>query len=142
MERNIFELATRQHLRFPSVKGQLSVEDLWDLPLTGKNPQVLDLDTVAKTVHAELKASAEESFVTVRANPRQTALELAMEVVKAIIEFKLAARTAANQKEVKRAERERLQKVLETKDEEALKTLSADEVRARLRTLDAELEAQ
>jgi hypothetical protein len=50
---NIFEQATRRAIRFESAKGDLSVEQLWDLPLQSRNQ--FDLDTVAKTVNRQLK---------------------------------------------------------------------------------------
>ena len=34
---NIFEQAARQAFRFESPKGFLTVEDLWNLPLTQRN---------------------------------------------------------------------------------------------------------
>lgn len=34
---SIFEQASRQKLRFETSAGKLSIEDLWDLPLTSNN---------------------------------------------------------------------------------------------------------
>ena len=51
---NIFEQASRLKLTFSTNKGQLSVEHLWDLSLDS-------LDTLAKGVNRELKASEEEA---------------------------------------------------------------------------------
>lgn len=69
---NIFELATRQKLRFASAKGDLTTEQLWDLPLLISSPTrdvKVDLDTLARSINHELKAQAEESFVSTKANP-------------------------------------------------------------------------
>ena len=84
---NLFLQATREKFRFESPKGDLSVEQLWDLPLTSRTG--FDLDTVAKAVNADLKASNEESFVNVNNNPAVSRLQAKLEVVKAIIEVKL-----------------------------------------------------
>ena len=70
---NLFLQATREKFRFESPKGDLSVEQLWDLPLTSRTG--FDLDTVAKTVNADLKASNEESFVNVNNNPAVSRLQ-------------------------------------------------------------------
>lgn len=135
MELNIFELASKRKLRFPSIKGDLTTEQLWDLSLTSKSG--LDLDAVAKTVNAELKATAEESFVAVSTNPRKAELELKLEIVKHIIAIKMQAATDAQAAERKRAEHARLTQILGQKEDAALEALSADEIRARLAALNA-----
>ena len=52
---NLIESATRSKMRFP-FKGMISVEDLWDLSLT-------NLDSVFKTLNAEVKKFEEESLL-------------------------------------------------------------------------------
>ena len=64
---NLFEIATRKKLRFPSLKGELSAEQLWDLPLSSRVG--LDLDNIAKAVNKDLKAEEEDSFVKTSTNP-------------------------------------------------------------------------
>lgn len=90
---NEYEIALRQKLRFASNQGLLSVEDLWDLPLTSTTNRA-NLDDVAKKLHHEIRNSAETvSFVTdtVTANPK---LETMFTIVKHIIEVKLSERKA------------------------------------------------
>ncbi|MFW9602789.1 MAG: hypothetical protein ACMV1B_10780, partial [Prevotella sp.] len=58
---NLFEIATREKFRFASIKGELSVEQLWDVSLTSKTG--FDLDTIARTVNQESKETDTESFV-------------------------------------------------------------------------------
>ena len=48
---NIFEVATRNKYRFP-YRGQISVEDMWDLPVT-------ELDKIFKTLNKQVKTSQE-----------------------------------------------------------------------------------
>ena len=52
---NMFEKAVKGKYRFP-YKGQIAVEDLYDLPLGS-------LDTVFKTLNAEVKKTDEESLL-------------------------------------------------------------------------------
>lgn len=53
---NLFEMATRNKMRFPSTKGELSVEDLWDL-------SDKDLDVVYKNLKDQEVKSSEESLL-------------------------------------------------------------------------------
>ena len=131
---NLFLQATREKFRFESSKGDLSVEQLWGLPLTSRTG--FDLDTVAKAVNANLKSSNEESFVNVSNNPTVSRLQAQLEVVKAIIEVKLAQADAAKKRAEKFAERQRLMEVLHSKKDQELQGLSVEEIERRLSQLD------
>ena len=131
---NLFLQATREKFRFESSKGDLSVEQLWDLPLTSRTG--FDLDTVAKAVNANLKSSNEESFVNVSNNPAVSRLQAQLEVVKAIIEVKLVQAEAAKKRAEKTAERQRLMEVLHSKKDQELQGLSVEEIERRLSQLD------
>ena len=131
---NLFLQATREKFRFESNKGDLSVEQLWDLPLTSRTG--FDLDTVAKTVNADLKASNEESFVNVNNNPAVSRLQAKLEIVKAIIEVKLAQAEATKKRAEKAAERQRLMEVLHSKKDQELQGLSVEEIERRLSQLE------
>ena len=82
---NLFEIASRKAYRFASLKGELTVEQLWQLPLTSRGGT--DLDTLAKGIFKDLKATEEESFVSVNTNPRRGDLENKLEIIKHIIKF-------------------------------------------------------
>ena len=131
---NLFLQATREKFRFESSKGDLSVEQLWDLPLTSRTG--FDLDTVAKAVNANLKSSNEESFVNVSNNPAVSRLQAQLEVVKAINEVKLVQAEAAKKRAEKAAERQRLMEVLHSKKDQELQGLSVEEIERRLSQLD------
>lgn len=131
---NLFLQATREKFRFESPKGDLSVEQLWDLPLTSRTG--FDLDTIAKTVNADLKASNEESFVNVNNNPAVSRLQAKLEVVKAIIEVKLTQAEATKKRAEKIAERQRLMEVLHSKKDQELQGLSVEEIERRLSQLE------
>ena len=130
---NIFEQATRRAIRFESAKGDLSVEQLWDLPLQSRNQ--FDLDTVAKTVNRQLNAVTEESFVSVRENPAKETLSLKLEIVKHIISVKLQEAEEARNRANKASEKEKLLRLLDEKQNEALRALTPEELQERLKAL-------
>ena len=131
---NLFMQATREKFRFQSNKGDLSVEQLWDMPLTSRTG--FDLDTVAKAVNSDLKGANEESFVNTTNNPAVSRLQNKLEVVKAIIEIKLVEAEAAKKRAEKAAERQRLMEVLHSKKDQELQGLSVEEIERRLSQLD------
>ena len=130
---NIFEQAARRAIRFESAKGDLSVEQLWDLPLQSRNQ--FDLDTVAKTVNRQLNAVTEESFVSVRENPAKETLSLKLELVKHIISVKLQEAEEARNRANKASEKEKLLRLLDEKQNEALRALTPEEIQERLKAL-------
>lgn len=129
---NLFENAARGKYRFPSIKGEITVEQLFDLPLQSRSG--FDLDSVAKAMNAELKATVEESFVQM-INPRKTELDEKFELVKHVIKTRLdenAARAAAanRQQEIRKFE-----ELLERKKDQALDGLSPEEIETKLAAL-------
>ncbi len=133
----IFERASRAKIRYPSSAGDLTTEQLWDLPLSHMRSTGVDLDKIARQVNGELKSIAEGSFVSLTPDPRQTELELKLDVLKHVIASKLAARTAA-ETAMANAERKRvLLSVLAAKEESQLAGMSREEIKAEIAKLDA-----
>lgn len=130
---NIFEQASRIDLRFPSNKGLLSVSQLWDMPLQAKTN--FDLDTVAKAVNAGLKAQAEESFVSTKLNPDKDILVLQLDILKHIIAVKQAEAAERQDAAAKAAQKQRLLAILADKQDESLKSLSMEDIKAELAKL-------
>ncbi|GGN76470.1 hypothetical protein GCM10010112_48610 [Actinoplanes lobatus] len=129
----IFEKATREKFRYPSTKGLLTTEQLWELPLTAKSG--FSLDDVAKAVNAELKAVDTESFVATETNPAKAALEAKLEVVKHVIAIRLAEEQAAKAAAAKKLEKEKLLAVLGRKQDAVLENLTEAELLARINNL-------
>ncbi|URC22609.1 hypothetical protein KASHIRA_00150 [Serratia phage vB_SmaM-Kashira] len=127
---NLFELAARRKFRFESPRGLLTVEDLFELPLTGK----LSLNTVAQLVNRDVKALTEESFVdtpTIQASLATDKLELVKRVIairKEEGEQQDRARNAAAQKQI-------LLAALERKDQQDINELTREELLAKLKDL-------
>ncbi len=122
---NIFEEATRKQLRFSSPRGELTVEQLWVLPLTGKTA---DLDSVARTIDTELRSLSEQSFVSTAVDPRKPILELKLEIVKHIIAVKLREAEEAKTYAMKKQRRQEILEILAAKKTERLITLSEEEL--------------
>lgn len=130
---NIFERAARTKLRFASAVGNLNTEQLWDLPLTTKGNRV-SLDNLAKSVNRDLKEVEEESFVETPSKS-DSEMRLRLDILKYIIADKLARKEAADKRAEKAAEKDKLLRLLERKQEAALEELSAEELEARLAAL-------
>lgn len=133
-DRNIFEYATRMKLRFTSARGELTTEQLWELPLRSRDG--FDLDNIAKAVNKILKSEAEESFVrTDRRTEAQEKAEVALQVIKHIIAVKLAEEDSAKKRAANKVEKELLLKILAEKQAGELSALSAEEIKRRLDNL-------
>ena len=129
---DIFEVAARNKFRFPSNRGELTVENLFDLPLQSKSG--FDLDSVAKAINSELKQTAEESFVET-ASPLNTELAQKLDIVVYVIKAKQAANAERLAAVNRKAEIEKLQNLLSRKEDAAIEALSADEIKARIAAL-------
>lgn len=128
---NIFEKASRMKLRFSTSIGSLSVEDLWDLPLLSASSNPC-LDDIARSIYKRLKDDTENiSFVR---PPKEENNEdvLAFDIVRHIIESKIAEREAAEQKQLKAAKKQRILAIMAEKEDESLKGASLDELKAML----------
>lgn len=130
---NNFKAAAQQKVRFPSVRGFLVAEQLFDLPLTSKNG--FDLDTVAKDVNKLLKEQAEESFVSTSPDPQAAVYQMMLDIVKEIIADKLAEVAATRTSNANAAERQRLLALLDEKKHDELRGLSKEEIQERIKAL-------
>lgn len=131
---NLFEVASRKAYRYQSIRGDLTTEQLWELPLTSRGG--FDLDSVAKAVNAELKSVTEESFVATRVNPRKGDLETKLDVLKHIIAVKIAEAEAVTARVAKQEKRAKILDALAAKENEELTQASKDDLLKQLAELD------
>ncbi|HET9893196.1 MAG TPA: hypothetical protein VFQ42_22150 [Mycobacterium sp.] len=131
---NIFEYATRNKLRFASHRGELSVEQLWDVPLRSRDD--FNLNTIARLANIALKAISEENFVETAKTPEHARREAALDVVKYIIDAKIAEEKAAAARAEKKLEKEKLLKILAEKQDGKLSELSEKELQKRIAALE------
>jgi hypothetical protein len=130
---SIFEKATRQKLRFETQQGTLSVEDLWGLPLTSQTNKA-NLDQIARELFQKLKSGQDVSFVDT-AKKTDATTQLKFDVVKYIIDVRLAENEAKNQASAKAEQRERLQEIIARKQDAALEGASLEDLQAQLAAL-------
>lgn len=137
---NIFEYAARNRLRFATGRGQLTVEDLWDMPLQN-NPNNFSLDDLAKGLFLELKKRETPSFVNKpQQGTEQTRLEISLEIVKHVIAVRLAEAEAKQSRASTLDTIAQLNMLIQRKQAEKLESLSEDELKARLEALHASIE--
>lgn len=124
---NMFEKATKLKLRFASSVGSITTEDLWDISL----PQ---LDEIAKSLRSAVKESGDESFIE-KPTPKNTTLELRFDIVKHVIEVRLASKEAAGKRADTIAQKQKLLAILADKQDEDLKGKSAEEIQKLIEEL-------
>ncbi len=128
----LFIMASRAKFRFATAAGQLSAEDLWDLPLTGRG---VNLDNIARALNKELKeADGDVSFVK-PAVKASVELQAKFDVVKHVIDVKMAERDARANAEEKAATKQKLLAKLAEKQDKALDSLSEEQIKAMIDAL-------
>lgn len=129
----LFILAARSKFRFVSPVGQqISAEDLWDLPLSGKGA---NLDDIAKSLYKQLKeADGEVSFVK-PAVKATTEIQAKFDIVKYVIEVKMEERDARNAAELKAATKQKISGLIAQKQDQDLAGKSVEELTALLQSL-------
>jgi hypothetical protein len=125
----MFELATKVKLRF-SYRGEVSVEDLWDLPLT-------ELNAIAKKTNAEIKTlEGEEDFISgVQVSKPLEFAKLRLDILKHIITVKLDERDERAKAKEKVAQKAKILELINRKQDEALQGKSLDELNLMLDSL-------
>lgn len=134
METNeLFIKASRKNWRYPSVRGDLNTEQLWDLPLLAKNN--FDLNTVAKNLNHAVKDLGEENFVEVRATSDRSDAEGRLNLVKYVISVR-QEEAKALQKRVENAEKRRkILDALAQRENEELTSASKEDLLKQLEEL-------
>lgn len=128
--------ALEQKWRFPSQRGPLTIEDLFDLPLTKNNG--LNLDAVAIDINNQLQGKQGSiSFVesTVEKTIEIERLETMLEIVKTIIKQRQDEIQAKLHDAEISSKRKQLQELIDQKQGEALASLPLEELKQQLAEL-------
>jgi hypothetical protein len=119
----MFIKASRKKMRFP-YKGQATVEDLWDLPVT-------ELDKIYKVLNAEVKRAKEESLLESKSEEDEK-LAVRIGIIKYIVEVKLEEKKAAELARERKEQKQKIMQILANKQDEALKEKSVEELEKML----------
>ncbi len=130
---SLFKQAAKQHLRFDTIKGQYTAEDLWHIPLTSHDH--FNLDHIALELNAEFnKASNQASFVTKKTGT-DPIIELKFNIVKFIIDEKLEDQHIAEQRELTKQKRKQILAIINSKKDAKLQDTSIKKLEAMLEEL-------
>lgn len=129
MSASTFETATRRKLRFQTTRGNLTVEDLWDVPLTV-------LDEAYKGLSRQIREAEDDSLLAKRDSGVEEAT-LKRDLVKHVVEVRQAEATEKRSREARRAQAARVRELIAQKQDEALSGKSTEELAALLAELEA-----
>lgn len=132
---NLFEIASRNKLRVTTTKGDLTVEQLWDLPLKSANG--LSLDSIAIALNKQLESKA-TSFVDEVQAPESSNTKVLFDIVLYIISVRKAEAKQAQEQAAKQSQLKFLKGLRDRKRLESFESLSEEEINKQI----AELENQ
>ena len=130
---DIFKQATKLKLRFSSVRGDLTIEDLWDLPLTSKSN--LSLDGVGKPIQKALRESDEDSLVAVPTTSKNELNSLRLAIIKEIISVKQEENLIKQNQAAIESQKALLKQALASKKVDEINSLSVEEIEKRLASM-------
>ena len=122
---NLFKEALVQKLRFKTIRGNISTEELYDIPLTSKNG--FSLNDIAKDIYLELKQEVEIDFVG-GTTPENSEGNLKLEILKEIIKDKKEAIERKEQEASSKTHNQFIDALIAEKKNESLKSMSIEEL--------------
>ena len=129
----MFETLTRNKVRFTTPRGMISIEDVWDLPLTSTIG--VSLDDIAKDLHETL---GESTFTLAKSTKKDEETQLKFDAVKFIFEVKTEEAKARRKATENKNERGKLVDALAAKEVEELAGKSSKELKKAIKALDAD----
>lgn len=126
MEKNLFEIATRNRYRF-NYKGVMTVEDLWSL-------RVEDLDAIFKMLNRQKKTADEDSLLAAKSAEDQD-LANKIDIVRYIVSVKLAEAADRVSAAEKKAQRDKILEIVAKKKDKALEDMGIEDLMKKLEEL-------
>jgi len=123
----MFEKAARKKLRFTTSVGRVSVEDLFDMKLE-------TLDDLYMSLAKQIQGNGIESLIKKQTKTNEM-LQLSFDIVKHIIEVRLAENEASSLALANKAQRNIILGLIAEKKNESLKQSSIEELEAQLAKL-------
>ncbi len=125
---DIFFNAVKNKYRFPSKRGNLTTEQLFDLNMES-------LDEIYSELSARLEAMPKKSLLAPRSDESDE-LKEKVAVIEAVFAYKMALREKARKAEENRLQKQKLLALLEKKKDAALEGMSEEEILRKLAELD------
>lgn len=126
MEKNLFEIATRNRYRF-NYKGVMTVEDLWSL-------RVEDLDAIFKMLNRQKKTADEDSLLATKSAEDQD-LANKIDIVRYIVSVKLAEAAERVSAAEKKGQRDKIMEIVAKKKDKALEDMGIEDLMKKLEEL-------
>nr|DAQ18242.1 MAG TPA: hypothetical protein [Caudoviricetes sp.] len=126
MEKNLFEIATRNRYRF-NYKGVMTVEDLWSL-------RVEDLDAIFKMLNRQKKTADEDSLLATKSAEDQD-LANKIDIVRYIVSVKMAEAAERVSAAEKKAQRDKIMEIVAKKKDKALEDMGIEDLMKKLEEL-------
>lgn len=124
--KNLFEIATKNKLRFP-FKGEISVEDLWDLNLTNLDKVYTELNTERNKIRTT------ESLIREKSKEEEV-LDIKIAIVRYIFVVKTDEAALKAAEKDRKAEKQKIMEIIQKKKDENLANMSLEELQALLAT--------
>lgn len=121
---SIFQRAAKAKLRFPTNKGSINTEDLYDIPLT-------TLDKLAVALHTKLESTETKSFLSA-VPTSDTKTRLQFEVAKGVLDERLATAATNAAAGEKREQKQRILALIANKQDEQFAGQTIEELTAAL----------
>jgi Cdc6-like AAA superfamily ATPase len=127
---DLFEKASRLKLRFASAVGPLSVEQLWELPITTKAKNAADLASIARVLNQALKANSDDDLPFLSTSKKADSdTQLAFDIVRHIVETKQAEAAKAVETTANREKKQQILAMIAAKELEEVGSKSLDDLR-------------
>jgi hypothetical protein len=123
----MFEKAAKMKLRFPSSRGNLTVEDLWDFTLK-------DLNSIAKGLNKKIKSMDEEDFLE-DISKEDGVIKLKFDIVLHVLNTKKEENKIKRDITVKKEKKEKILSIIEKKQDASLENMSEEELKKALEEL-------
>lgn len=121
----MYKQASKQKLRIATNKGNLTVEQLWDLSLT-------DLDALAVSLETAYNESGKKSFL-VKKSVKDKDTKLVFDIVLDILQTKVEEADAAKEAKETKEHNQKILSLIAEKQDEALKGKSLKELEKMLK---------
>jgi len=130
---NIYKEAAKKKIRFNTKKGLLTVEDLFDLPMTTTIATRVSLNDIGVEIAKKLKNYEVLDFIETKKDSAQELLKLKLEIIKDIIQDKKEERDKAKKAAEKKRQKELIMELIERKKMSELENKSLEELEKMLK---------